>query len=229
MVLQSSSCCCSSRINEIAPYRRCDTFHHSLQCNTDDRQIESNFSSLNTDVEFVPQSLCWSPFTIPRVESRKMDFVQSFKSVAGSGDAMQKEGLAIHIYAANVSMINKAFCSNDGDMLIIPQEGRLEIQTEFGWMMVRPGEIVVIQAGMRFRVGLPDGPSRGCEIGMWIGMLFMTANVFPDIQEIFGSHYELPELGPLGSNGMASPRDFEYPLASFELDQAPWESESTFH
>jgi len=72
-------------------------------------------------------------------------------------------------------------------------------------MMVRPGELVVIQRGIRFKVKLPDGPSRGY------------------IQEIFGSHYELPELGPLGANGLANPRDFEHPIASFDIDQSPWE------
>lgn len=71
--------------------------------------------------------------------------------------------------------------------------------------MVRPGELVVIQAGMRFKVVLPDGPVRGY------------------IQEVFGSHYELPELGPIGSNGMALPRDFETPVASFDIDQTSWE------
>lgn len=70
--------------------------------------------------------------------------------------------------------------------------------------MVRPGEIVIIQAGIRFKVSLPDGPVRGY------------------IQEIFGSHYELPELGPIGSNGMALIRDFETPLASFDIDQSTW-------
>lgn len=47
--------------------------------------------------------------------------------------------------------------------------------------------------------------------------------IIPDVQEIFGSHYELPELGPLGANGLANARDFEYPMASFDLDQSPWE------
>ncbi|EOO02373.1 putative homogentisate -dioxygenase protein [Phaeoacremonium minimum UCRPA7] len=101
-------------------------------------------------------------------------------------------------------MRNTAFCNNDGDMLILPQEGRLDIQTEFGHLMVRPGELAVIQAGMRFTVRLPDGVGRGY------------------IQEVFGSHYELPELGPVGSNGMALARDFEIPVASFDVDQSKW-------
>ena len=74
-----------------------------------------------------------------------------------------REGIAIHMYTANADMQNKAFCNNDGDFLILPQLGRLDVQTEFGNLMVRPGELVVIQRGMRFKVAFPDGPSRGCE------------------------------------------------------------------
>lgn len=44
-----------------------------------------------------------------------------------------------------------------------------------------------------------------------------------DIQEIYGSQYELPELGPLGASGLAQPREFEYPVSSFDIDQSPWE------
>ena len=83
--------------------------------------------------------------------------------MAGNGDPTLREGLAIHMYAANTSMGNKAFCNNVGDMLIVPQQGRLDVQTEMGKLMVRPGEILVIQRGIRFRVAFPDGPSRGCE------------------------------------------------------------------
>ena len=124
--------------------------------------------------------------------------------IGGNGDPTLREGLAIHIYAANASMEKTAFCNNDGDFLILPQVGLLDIQTEMGRMMVRPGELVVIQAGIRFKVSLPYGPSRGY------------------VQEIFGTHYELPELGPFGSNGMAYPRDFETPVASFDVDASEW-------
>jgi homogentisate 1,2-dioxygenase len=71
-------------------------------------------------------------------------------------------------------------------------------------MMVRPGEICVIQAGLRLRVSLPGGPVHGY------------------INEIFGSHWELPELGPVGVNGLAYPRDFETPFASFDIDDSAW-------
>jgi homogentisate 1,2-dioxygenase len=102
-------------------------------------------------------------------------------------------------------MRNQAFCNNDGDFLILPQIGRLDIQTELGSLMVRPGELCVVQAGLRFAVKLPDGPARGY------------------VHEIFGSHFELPDLGVIGSNGLAHPRDFEFPCAAFDLDDSKWE------
>ena len=51
----------------------------------------------------------------------------------------------------------------------------------------------------------------------------MDADKLVDIQEIYGSHFELPELGPLGTHGLANARDFESPVASFDIDQSPWE------
>jgi homogentisate 1,2-dioxygenase len=169
--------------------------------------IEGCFLKPNKKVEFVASQEAWDPFPLPEKgeSAPRVDFVQGIRTVGGQGDATSKEGIAIHIYSANTSMTNRAFCNNDGDLMILPQVGRLHIQTELGWMMARPGELVVIQAGIRFKVNLPDGPSRGY------------------IQEIFGAHYELPELGPVGSNGMALPRDFESPVASFDIDVSAWE------
>ncbi|CAI0652737.1 unnamed protein product [Colletotrichum noveboracense] len=167
--------------------------------------IESRFTSSNEHVEFMPGALCWRAFPIPDVDGPSVDFVQGLKTIVGHGDPMNKEGQAVHVYTSNASMGNRAFCSNDGDMLIVPQLGRLDIQTEFGRMMVRPGELAVVQTGIRFKVTLPDGTARGY------------------VQELFGSRYELPELGPFGSNGLALPRDFEFPIASFDMDNSEWE------
>lgn len=107
---------------------------------------------------------------------------------------------------ANTSMDRKAVCNNDGDLLIVPEKGRLDIQTELGNLMLEPGaEICVIPRGIRFRVVLPDGESRGY------------------VQEVFGAHYELPERGPLGRSGLALERDFEVPVARFEIaNQEGW-------
>jgi homogentisate 1,2-dioxygenase len=88
-----------------------------------------------------------------------VDFIQGLKSLAGAGDPACRSGLAIHIYTANTNMGKSAFYNSDGDFLIVPQQGVLDIYTEFGKMMVSPNEIAVIQRGIRFSVSLPDGQS----------------------------------------------------------------------
>lgn len=177
--------------------------HRPVTMSVDNPNLAASFAVSNLSTKFLPRDQSWGAFPIPD-DSDPVDFVQGLKTIGGHGDAMIKEGLAVHTYTANLSMGKTAFCNNDGDFLILPQQGRLDIQTEFGHLMVRPGELVVIPAGIRFKVKLPDGSARGY------------------IQEIFGTHYELPELGPVGSNGMAMPRDFEYPVASFDVDQTTW-------
>jgi homogentisate 1,2-dioxygenase len=107
------------------------------------------------------------------------------------------EGI-IHVYAANKSMTERYFFNVDGEMLIVPQLGTLRISTEMGMLDVKPGEICVIPRGIKFRVEIPEGVARGY------------------ICENYGQHYRLPELGPLGSNGLANPRDFQTPVAAFE-------------
>ncbi|KAF2167787.1 hypothetical protein M409DRAFT_21937 [Zasmidium cellare ATCC 36951] len=172
------------------------SFKKSRKC---DHNIESNFLPQNPDVSPSASHLAWDPFPLPST-SNSTDFIHGLKTISGNGDPSLKSGIAMHIYTVDASMPNSAFCNTDGDFLILPQIGLLDIQTELGRLMVRPGELVVIQAGIKFRVSLPYGPSRGY------------------VQEIFGAHYELPELGPFGSNGMAYPRDFETPVASFDVD-----------
>ncbi len=93
-------------------------------------KIEVQFSTTNKNVEFTPKALCWKPFELPK--GLKVDFVQGLKTILGHGDATMREGVAVHIYTANASMRNRAFSSCDGDMLVMPQSGRLNIQTEFG-------------------------------------------------------------------------------------------------
>ncbi|KAK0493911.1 homogentisate 1,2-dioxygenase [Armillaria luteobubalina] len=170
----------------------------------DNPDIESNFLPINPKVHISPAQMKWAPSPFPSSPD-EVDFISGLKTIGGNGEPTAREGLALHLYLANADMKNKAFCNSDGDMLVVPQQGRLDVQTEFGRIMVRPGELMVIQKGMKFKVSLPDGPSRGY------------------IQEIFGSHFELPDLGPIGGHGMANPRDFEVPLASFEIDETYWD------
>jgi len=117
--------------------------------------------------------------------------------LGGAGSSDMKTGLGIHIYTCNKSMENKAFCNADGDFLIVPQEGTLRIQTELGWLTVSPGEIAVVQRGWRYAIFV-TGPSRGF------------------IAEVFDGHFKLPELGPIGTNGLANARDFLHPVAAYE-------------
>jgi homogentisate 1,2-dioxygenase len=118
-----------------------------------------------------------------------------------------KSGLGIYIFAAGTDMKeHAAFYSADGDLLIVLQHGVLDIQTELGRLLIRPNEIVVIPRGIRYRVNLPEGPVRGYAL------------------ELFQGHFQLPELGPIGSNCLANARDFQVPVASYEEDTTSrWE------
>ncbi|KAJ2610622.1 hypothetical protein H4S08_003531 [Coemansia sp. RSA 1365] len=163
--------------------------------------IIGTFDSRTT--ESTPTQIRWLPFEFP--QSKDVDFVDGLHTIGGAGDTALKSGIAIHIYTATVSMHQRAFCNSDGDILIVPQQGCLDITTEFGPIFVKPNEIVVIQRGMRFSVTLPDGPVRGY------------------ILEVFDSHFELPDLGPIGANGLANPRDFQTPIAKYEHTNDKWE------
>lgn len=157
---------------------------------------------MNKRVHVSPTQLAWLPFDTPT--DGDVDFISGLKSIAGSGDPTLREGLAVHTYLCNASMNKRAAVNSDGDFLIVPQLGALDIQTEFGPMYVQPGEICVIQRGQRFRVKV-EGPTRGY------------------ILEIWGSQFQLPELGPLGANGLANARDFLHPVAKYEIEQESWE------
>ncbi len=146
----------------------------------------------------IPNQIRWDPFDL----DKSHDFVGGLKMVAGAGDATMKSGIAIYIYAAGKDMGKEAFYNADGDFLIVPQFGVMDIQTELGKIIVRPNEICVIPRGIRFRVMLPEGEVRGY------------------ILEIYSGHFDLPELGPIGSNCLANARDFQAPVAFYERDEA---------
>jgi homogentisate 1,2-dioxygenase len=152
------------------------------------------------DVEATPSQLRWSPFPMPK---KPTDFVQGMVTLGGNGDVATQTGMATHIYAANTSMTDRYFYNADGEMLILPQQGRARFVTELGVVETSPGEIALLPRGLRFRVELPDGASRGY------------------ICENYGAPLRLPELSPLGSNGLANPRDFLSPVAAYEDKDAP--------
>lgn len=142
-----------------------------------------------------PVQLRWNPLLYPKSAE---DFVTAMTTFATNGDVAMRNGSAVHMFAATKSMADRFLQNNDGDLLIVPQEGRLEVRTEFGVMDLQPSEICVVQRGMKFQVNLPDGKARGY------------------VCEVYGKHFVLPYLGPIGSSGLANSRDFETPTAAYE-------------
>jgi homogentisate 1,2-dioxygenase len=147
------------------------------------------------EVPPTPNRLRWDPAPIP---DGAVDFVDGLATYGGNGDVAAQAGVGIHLYAATRSMTERVFFSADGELLIVPQEGRLELRTELGVIPLAPQQIAVIPRGLRFSVVLLDKAARGY------------------VLENYGAAFRLPELGPIGANGLANPRDFETPHAWFE-------------
>jgi homogentisate 1,2-dioxygenase len=154
-------------------------------------RIVSNFDALVPS----PERMRWDPLPLPDAPT---DFIDGWVTMAGTGNPNAMTGCAIHLYAANRAMTGRYCYSADGELLIVPQQGRLAIATEFGLLEIAPQQIAVIPRGVRFAVDLPDGAARGY------------------VCENFGALLRLPDLGPIGSNGLANPRDFETPVARYE-------------
>ena len=160
-----------------------------------------------TEVEAPPNRLRWSPLPLPEAPA---DFVDGLVTMAGNGDASARSGGAIHLYLANRSMSDRYFSNADGEMLLVPQQGRLALHTELGLLELSPGEIALLPRGVKFRVALPDGAARGY------------------VCENYGAPFRLPELGPLGANGLANARDFLAPTAAFGDRDEPVEVVTKF-
>uniref|UniRef100_A0A7S1MIK8 homogentisate 1,2-dioxygenase n=1 Tax=Neobodo designis TaxID=312471 RepID=A0A7S1MIK8_NEODS len=157
--------------------------------------------------EGVPDQMRWMPPPIPSStakDSKSVNFVQGMSVYCGAGDSSMKAGIRCYVYTCNASMVNESFSSSDGDMLIVPQCGTLNITTEFGRMQVPSGFIAVIQRGIRFSVAVPAEGARGY------------------VCEVFDSQFELPPLGAIGANGLSNPRDFETVTAWYEDRDASW-------
>ena len=149
-----------------------------------------------------PNQLRWNPFPIP---STPADFIEGLMTIAGNGSADSQTGIAIHVYAANRSMQDRFFYNADGELLIVPQQGDLSLRTEFGVLDVAPGEIAVVPRGVRFAVDLQANSARGY------------------VCENYGQLLRLPDLGPIGANGLANPRDFLAPVAAYEDREGQFE------
>jgi len=146
------------------------------------------------EVEPSPNRLRWNPLPMP---TKPTDFVDGLATLAGSGAPQAHSGLAVHIYRANRSMSERIFYCADGELMLVPQQGALLVFSELGKLALAPGEIGVVPRGVKFKV-IVSGAVRGY------------------VCENYGAAFRLPELGPIGSQGLAQARDFLAPVAAFE-------------
>jgi homogentisate 1,2-dioxygenase len=158
------------------------------------------------EVVTTPNQLRWDPLPLP---SEPTDFINGITTIAGNGDLFSQAGIGIHIYTCNADMDGRYFYNADGEMLILPEMGSLTIYTELGVIEVGPGEVCCLPRGLKFRVSV-TGDSRGY------------------ICENYGAQFRLPDLGPIGANGLANPRDFETPVAWYEDVEGEFEQVAKF-
>ena len=166
-------------------------------------------SSPFDEVPTTPNQLRWDPLPIP---TEPTDFVDGITTIAGNGDLFSQMGIGINIYTCNKGMDDRYFYNADGEMLIVPEMGRLGLLTELGALQVGPGSVAVIPRGLKFRVE-PTADDKQCR---------------GYICENYGPHFRLPDLGPIGANGLANPRDFETPVAWYEDRDTPCEIVAKF-
>lgn len=142
-----------------------------------------------------PNRLRWDA---PAISSG--DFLDGLQTLAGNGCAEEGTGVSVHLYSCDRPMAGRALLNADGEMLLVPQQGTLDLMTEAGRLTVPPGHVALVPRGMKFRVDV-DGPARGY------------------VLENHGQMFRLPDLGPIGANGLAAARDFEAPHAGPEQDR----------
>ena len=189
------------------------------------------------EVITTPNQLRWDPLPIP---TEPTDFIDGITTIAGNGDSFSQTGMAVHIYACNKGMGDRYFYNADGEMLIVPEMGRLGILTELGALQVGPGSVAVIPRGLKFRVEpAPSVSSPHVSKGSSrphgaLTDVRATDTEAPDtvargyICENYGQQFRLPELGPIGANGLANTRDFETPVAWYEDIEGKFELVAKF-
>ena len=159
------------------------------------------------EVETPPNRLRWDPLPIGESPT---DFVDGLATLAGSGEPAAQRGVAVHIYCANRSMAERLFVDCDGELMLVPQLGEVLLFSELGKLTVAPGEVAVVPRGVKFRVELLEKQARGY------------------VCENYGAPFRLPELGPIGAQGLAQARDFLAPVAAFEDKEARHQVVSKF-
>jgi homogentisate 1,2-dioxygenase len=162
----------------------------------------TRFAADAGDAPLAPNRLRWDPQAMP---TEQVDLVDGMTTMLVNRDPAELNGVAVHRYAANADMTDRVFVDADGELLFIPQAGRLDLLTELGRIEIAPGQIALIPRGVKFRCVLPEGQAAGY------------------VAENQGALFRLPDLGPIGANGLANPRDFETPAAWFEDRDEPCE------
>ncbi|MEM7653367.1 MAG: homogentisate 1,2-dioxygenase [Pseudomonadota bacterium] len=147
-----------------------------------------------------PAQFRWGPVPIP---DTPLTFVSGMRTMTTAGDVHGQSGMAAHLYLVTAPMVDEYLMNSDGEMLIVPQHGGLELATELGVLHIQPGEIAIIPRGLKLRVSPLDGTARGY------------------VCENYGALLTLPERGPIGANALANPRDFLSPLAAYEDTDQP--------
>jgi homogentisate 1,2-dioxygenase len=144
--------------------------------------------------------LRWDPVPIP---DQPLTFLTGLRTMTTAGDVYTQVGMAAHVYLVTAPMGDEVFFNADGELMIVPQEGRLRVTTELGVMEIGPCQLAVVPRGMKFKVDPLDGPSRGY------------------VCENYGAKFTLPDRGPIGANCLANPRDFKAPVAAYEDREVP--------
>ncbi len=184
-------------------YRIRPSVMHKPFARIDNKLLVSKFD----EIETTPNQLRWNPLLMPDAET---DFVDGLITIAGNGDLFAQTGMAIHIFACKKEMQDRFFYNADGEMLVVAEKNCVRFLTELGIIEIKSGEIAVLPRGLKFRVELPDGEARGY------------------VCENYGAQFRLPDLGPIGANGLANPRDFETPVAWFEDEEGAMQQVAKF-
>ena len=175
-------------------------------------------SSPFDEIPTTPNQLRWDPIPVP---SEQTDFVDGITTIAGNGDLFSQLGIGIHIYAFNKGMENRHFYNADGEMLFVPEMGGLTIYTELGVIEVTPGEVCCVPRGLKFRIQIFEENHPVGETPTPLLRKEGSLGARGYICENYGAQFRLPDLGPIGANGLANPRDFKTPVAWYEDKDGP--------
>jgi homogentisate 1,2-dioxygenase len=176
-------------------YRIRPTVKHSGRYRKLDRQLIRTAPAAREESDLPIGQLRWSPIPMPQ---EKLTFVTGLRTMTTAGDAETRAGMAAHVSFVTEPMRNEYLFNADGEFLIVAQQGRLRLRTEFGVIDIEPGEICLIQRGVIFKVEPLDGPARAY------------------VCENYGGTFMLPDRGPIGANCLANARDFLTPVAAYE-------------